>query len=113
MPALSELAVAKVRRFCESRIPPHVRDKIHLEVQTRGKAITIFERRPPWREDFGPEWSKLKIAQFRWDPNDRTWTIWWADRNGRWLRHPDADPTPDIGELVEFLDGGRSGAFWG
>lgn len=72
-----------------------------------------LECRSPWREDFGPEWTRSKIAQFRWDPEDGTWTIWWADRNGRWLHYPDAEPAADIGELLRVLDTDRSGAFGG
>lgn len=108
-----ELAVAAVRRYCERRIRPEIRDQMRLDVETRGMAITIFECRPPWREDFGPEWTKQKIAQFRFEPATREWTIYWADRNGRWLAYPDAEPSEDIGNLIAALDADVSGAFFG
>lgn len=42
--------------------------------------MAIFESRPPWREDVEPEWTKTKIAQMRWDPEAKLWSMWWADR---------------------------------
>ncbi len=48
---LSELSVAKVKRFCDQKIPERVRDQLVWKVETRGRSITIFEHRPPWRED--------------------------------------------------------------
>ena len=86
-----DLNVTKVRRFCERKIPAHVRDKLRWEVETRGKSITIYERRPPWpgAPDPGGPWTKREIGQFRVDA-ERMWTLYWANRNARWLRVPDA-----------------------
>src|SRR6266702_8756228 len=87
-----EIDVERAKRFCERRIPAHLRDEIRLEVGVRGSAITIFERRPPWIEWAGPEWSRMKIAQLRWDAAERLWRLYWADRNGRWLEYWNAEP---------------------
>ncbi len=115
--ALAELvrrgAEAKVAAFCERRVPAHVRDKVRLEHTVRGNAITVIERRPPWREDFVPEWSSMKIAQLRYDATSRTWTLWWADRNGRWDRCWDVGETSDIDELLAEIDEDPTGIFWG
>lgn len=40
--------VAKAQRFCDRKIPTHARDQLLWEVATRGRSITIYERRPPW-----------------------------------------------------------------
>ncbi|MGH2662775.1 MAG: DUF3024 domain-containing protein [Actinomycetota bacterium] len=106
-------AEREVREFCEQRIPAHIRDQVRLEVGVRGNAISIFERRPPWRPDFGPEWSRLKIAQLRYDPSARTWTLFWADRRGRWLPAPDVGPAPQVTPLLTEIDRDPTGAFWG
>ena len=45
---VSDLAVAKVRRFCDQRVPAAARDEVCLEVTTRAASITIVERRPLW-----------------------------------------------------------------
>lgn len=39
---LPDLALAKVKRFCDHKIPAHVRDQLVWEVETRGRAITIY-----------------------------------------------------------------------
>lgn len=115
--ALPELvrrhAEAKVAAFCARRIPEHVRDEIRLEFTVRGNAITIVERRPPWRVDFGPEWTSMTIAQLRFDGESLSWSLWWSDRNGRWLRHDDVDPTPDIDVLIREIDEDPTAIFWG
>lgn len=79
----------------------------------RGNSVTILERRAPWREDFGPEWSKGKVAQLRYDAESKLWSLWWADRNGRWLSYRDFTPSPDLKDALKQLDEDRTGAFWG
>ena len=46
-PAPIDLNVTKVQRLCERKIPAHVSDQLLWEVETRGKSITSYERRPP------------------------------------------------------------------
>jgi hypothetical protein len=106
-------AEANVGHFCDRRVPAHLRDQMRLEFAVRGDAITIVERRPPWRADFGPEWSSMKIAQLRFDAGARVWTLWWPDRNGRWNLYPDVDPTPDMEELLHEVDADPTSIFWG
>lgn len=109
----SELAVAEVRRYCEGRVPRHLRDQIRLDVETRGAAITIVECRPPWRPDLGPEWTRMKIAQFRFDAKSGTWSLFWCRASGRWLRYEGADPSPDPGDLLGAIEEDPDGVFWG
>lgn len=59
-----DINVAKVQRFCDQKIPPHVRDQ-----------------------------------------------LLWANRNGRWLKVPDAPATPHIDDLLRVVEENRSGAF--
>ncbi len=73
-----EPALAHVAVFCDQRVPDDAGDQIRLEHSVRGDAITIFERRPPWREDLGPEWTRQKIAQLRYDRASATWSLYWA-----------------------------------
>jgi len=108
---LPELEVAKVRRYCEERIPAHLRNQLLLEVGTRGPSITIFELRPPWRRGFGKEWTRREIAQMRYDPEASTFTLYWADRNGRWLEYPEIEPANSVEPLLREIDRNPSGAF--
>lgn len=102
-----------VGEYCARKVPPHAQHQVRVEYEIRGDAVTIFERRAPWREDFGPEWTKLKVAPMRYDPKSKTWSMWWADRNGRWLSYRAFTPSRDIRDCVIQLDHDQTGAFWG
>ena len=41
------------------------------------------------------------MAQLRYRPESRDWSLHWADRNGRW--HPHADGNRQFGSIVELL----------
>jgi hypothetical protein len=106
-----ETDITRVRRHCQRRVPPHARDQVRLETVVRGSTITIIERRVPWRHDFGPEWSRLKIAQLRYHYG--SWTLHWANRNGRWLPYSDLAPSPRLDDLLTEIDRDPASAFWG
>jgi hypothetical protein len=106
-----ETDVARVRRYCQRRVPPQARDQVRLDTEIRGSAITIIERRAPWRDDLGPEWSRLKVARLRY--HHGAWTLHWAARNGRWRPYPDLDPSPRLDDLLAEIDRDPAGAFWG
>ena len=107
------MALDSVTSYCDRRVPERVRDQMLPEATVRGSAITINERRPSWREGIGSEWTSQKIAQMRYDATTRRWTIYWADRNGRWLRYPPARPARSVKELLEIIENDSSGAFFG
>ncbi len=46
----------------------------------------------------------MKIAQLRYDESNRSWTLYWADRNQRWHRYWDLDPSESIGVLLDEID---------
>jgi hypothetical protein len=106
-------AVSQVDRFCEERIPRALRAQVRLEHSVRGNAITIVERRPPWSELIGPEWTTSKVAQLRYDEDDRSWSLYCADRNGRWWLYDDTGPAADVGPLLVAIDEDPTGIFWG
>lgn len=114
LPETIRFAVEKyVGEYCAHKVPAHALYQLRVEYEVRGNAVTIFERRAPWREDYGPEWTKLKVAQMRYDPESKTWSMRWADRNDRWLSYRDFTPSPDIRDCLHQLDHDRTGAFWG
>jgi hypothetical protein len=106
-------ALEKVEAYCERKVPMRARHQVRAEAIVRGDAITIFERRAPWRPDDNREWTRRKIARFLYDPPGGCWSLWWADRNGRWLAYPPSTPTLDIETLISEIEQDRSGAFWG
>jgi hypothetical protein len=110
--AIEREATKEVEAFCDGRVPAELRDQVRLEFSVRGNAITIVERRPPWRPDFGPDWSSVKVGQLRYEPAG-AWALYCSDRNGRWFRYLDAEPSNDIRSLLNEIDADPTGIFWG
>jgi hypothetical protein len=111
MPSLPDLDVVRIRAYCEHRVPEHVRDQVRVEATVRGRSVTVFECRPPWRPSF-IEWSRTPIAQLRYSTDTGEWSLFWADRHGRW--HPyDLVPPGTVAELLDELERDPVAIFWG
>jgi hypothetical protein len=110
--AAPDLAFAKIHRFCEDRTPPELRDELRLEATVRGNSVTIADCRP-LRPDAPVEWIRMNIAQLRYQPSSRRWTLYWADRNSRWHRYDDVDPTTDLDALIAEIDSDPTCIFFG
>jgi len=104
-------AEKKVDSFCEHRVPDSVKHKVNLSYERRGKTITLFENRAPWKE--GLNWSKLAVAKFRYNESNFTWTLYCADRNERWFNYVDISPSNDLNDLLAEVDKDPTGIFWG
>lgn len=111
--SVPDLDLARVRRFCETKIPEHARHQVRLETTVRGNSVTVVERQARWRADFGPEWSTHPVAQLRWSPQWMTWRLYWRDRNTRWHVYPECEPTPSIERLLDEIDTDPLRTFWG
>lgn len=108
-----ETAIAAVRRYCETCVPREVRDQIRVEHVVRGNSITIVECRPPWREEAGPDWTKLPYAQLRFDPESKLWSLYWQRANGRWWLFDEQPATADVKELLNTIEENPYGVFLG
>jgi hypothetical protein len=108
---LPDLDVEKVRRFCRNRVPAAVADKVRIEATIRGKNVSVHERRPPWDGSPG-EWTSMPIAQLRYE-GDGLWTLYFADRNGKWVRFPELEPLQPVDVLVNELEVDSTCLFWG
>ncbi len=111
--ALPRLDVAAIRHYCEQRVPPHSIDQVRVEAVVDHGAVTIVERRPPWREDFGPEWTELGIARLRWTATRGEWTLYWRDSNAKWHRYDLIEPNSDVMALLDEVDRDPTAIFWG
>jgi hypothetical protein len=109
---IPELDLAQVRRFCQTRIPEHARNQVRLEADVRDRSITLVECRPLW-SDPSAEWTRMKIAQLRYDESGPSWTLYWADRNQRWHRYWDLDPSETISALLGEIDEDPTCIFFG
>lgn len=111
MPALPETDVAKIREYCRTRVPARLSSQIRIEAVIRGQSVTIFDRRAP-SDPILTEWSKARVAQLRHSASTHDWSLYWADRNGRWHRYPELAPGP-VDTLLNEIEADRTGIFWG
>lgn len=94
-------------------MPPHAAHQVRLELEVQANAVTIVERRAPWRADIGPEWSRFPIARLRYSPTHMAWTLLWRDRNLRWHRYGGIEPAPTVVPLLAEVDADPTAIFWG
>ena len=113
MTGLPELDIARVRRWCQQRVPPPIRDQVRVECDISTRHLTIVECRPPWHEDTGPEWTRFPIARLRYTQATRTWTLYWRDRHLRFHRYDQLPPSPSIDDLLTEIDRDPTAIFWG
>ncbi len=110
--ALPELDVVRVQRWCAARVPGHARHQVRVECDVAARHLTIVERRAPWREDLGPEWTAFPIARLRYTAADRSWTLYWRDRN-RFRTYEPLAPSRRVEDLLLEVDDDATGIFWG
>ena len=112
LPALvRQIAEKELSALCERRAPADLKDMVRVSHEVRGSRFTLFEERPPWRGE-GP-WTKLAVAQFRYDHTSATWELYCRDRNERWHSYTEANATRSIRELIDEVDEDPTGIFWG
>jgi hypothetical protein len=110
-PLVRQLVEAKLGSFCASRIPEHARHQVRLGFGIRGNSVTLYEERVTF---FKPgEWVRIRVAQLRYAPEDRSWTLYWRDRNDRWHEYSDLDPTSDLTAVLAEIDADPTCIFWG
>ena len=55
----------------------------------------------------------MNIAQLRYEPTSRQWILYWADRNSRWHRYDDLEPTSVVDDLINEIDRDPTCIFFG
>jgi hypothetical protein len=111
---LSEVDVARIRRFAERRIPARARHQVRLEVDVDGLRVTIIERRAPFSIAIvGPEWSSHSIAQLRFSPTSQMWSLHWRDAEMDWHRYEGVGPFRQVEPLLAEIDADPMARFWG
>lgn len=108
-----ELDIARVRTWCRQRVPDRLHDELRVECDVDGRRVTIYEARPPWQPDLGPEWTRSAVAQLRYTATSRAWTLYWRDRNLRWRAYRDLPAARPVGELLDEVERDPTGIFWG
>ena len=108
-----ELDANRVRKWAHEKTPPEYRDEMRVEVDETPRRLTIFDCRPPWSDLIGPEWTRTPIARLGYVNKRSEWTLYWADRNSKFQRYRDTEPTQHVGELLAEIDADPTGVFWG
>jgi hypothetical protein len=111
--ALPELDVARVQRWCAARVPEHARDQLRIECELAQRHLTIVERRPPWHESFGPDWTTSAIARLRYNATNKSWTLYWSDQHQRFHLYDQLAPSRNIDDLLAEIDRDPTSIFWG
>ena len=75
--------------------------------------MTIVEGRPPWRADFGPEWTRFPITRLRYSKATRLWSLYLRDRNLKFHEYERVSASASVEELLEEVDRVPNAIFWG
>ena len=110
---LPDLDVARVRRWCQQRVPEHARSQVKLDCDVTARYLTIVECRPPWRADMGPEWTRFPIARLRYTKATRRWALFWRDRHLRFHLYDRIASSSRIDDLLQEIDRDPAAIFWG
>jgi hypothetical protein len=116
---LKKEAEQKVTDFLKTQLPKINPDMVRLSYKFRGNNLTIFEERRSFCNPFDPdEWTPFPVAQMRYDPKEKNWTLYQLDRNEKWFRYFDADSTQNIDDLLQEIEEDPTdifsiGVFWG
>ena len=112
LPDVTRARVEKrLREYCENKVPPERRDEHRVGFKVRGNSVTLFEEKPSFFVSFG--WVDIKVAQFRYDPKKKEWTLHCADRNSRWRQYHFLEPNKDFEVLLEEVEKDPTCIFWG
>ena len=113
--ALSEIQLAGVEKrlseYCDSKVPPHVRDKVRLCFRINNNEVVLYEERPYFKDP--NEWIEVSIAKFRYIKSRRVWRLYCQFRDLRWHQYEPLDEAPDFETLLGEVDADPTCIFWG
>jgi hypothetical protein len=98
--------------YCQARTPPSIRHALRLAFRTRLNTMTLYVSYGPWKPKF-PKNSRTPVAQFRYDPEQRSWTLYRADEKEKWHLYDKVPPTPGLLTLIQEVDADPSKVFFG
>lgn len=110
---LPDLDVVRVQRWCSQRVPERVRHQVQVECEVGPRHLTIVERRAPWDESDGPDWTSFPIARLRYTKASKTWSLYWRDRNLRFHHYDLLPSSATVDDLLAEIDRDPTALFWG
>jgi hypothetical protein len=96
--------------YCRSRVPSWLKDELRLDFTIVDVAATVFQQR---RRCQGTcEWFRSPLAQFRYSAALQQWTLHHYEANQQWRLYLNANPSLDLGKLLQAVDDDPLGFFW-
>lgn len=105
--------VARVQRWCAVRVPERARDQVRVECASCPTTHHCRRAARPWREDVGPEWTSFPIARLRYTAAEKSWTLYWRDRNLRFHLDDPLAPSSRVDDLRTEINRDPTRIFWG
>lgn len=106
-----QAAEAKIKSYCEKKVPPQYRDQLRLVSETKEMSITISEERPYFKVP--SEWTNSPIAKFTYRKKERLWYLLWRDRNSKWHHFDPPATAKKIDDLIKQVEEDATCIFWG
>jgi hypothetical protein len=100
-----------VGELCRRTTRPEHAHLLRFDCEIDGRAVTIWEARPPW--DGVGDWTRMGVARFRFFRSRGEWQLYWMRQDLNWHIYDDAPPSPDLAALVAIVEADRHGAFFG
>lgn len=110
---MPEIDIARVQRWCRSRVPVQVRAEVRVEADVNERNVTIMECHPPWQAADDAAWTRFPVARLRYTRSTRQWSLYWRDRHSRFHEYDRVPATGSVEELLEEIDRDPTAIFWG
>jgi len=111
--AVPDTDLQRIRRWAAAKTPPEFLDRMRLQVDADATSATSYDCRPPRRPDGDPPWTRQELARLRWTDKDGTWTLYCADRHGKWHLYDQVPPSARIDTHLTEIDNDPTAIFWG
>lgn len=112
---LSEFEMERIKRLfskhIEQRIPSHLRPLIKVVYRTDGCDVKIFESRKQNKDC--SRWLSVSIAKLSKALPGNCWTLYYADRDGKWVLYDHHSIDSDMEKLFIEIKKDPLGLFWG
>ncbi len=110
-PLVKQLVEAKLDKYCDQKVPAHIRDKLTIIYKIKGNKVTLYESRPFFKNP--KKRTETPVAMFRYDPKEALWILYCADRNSKWHIYDHMEPSQNLDDLLAAVDEDVTGIFWG
>ncbi len=113
---IPKIDLVRIQRWLDARnanLPERNRGLIRYELDVTDRTITVLECRPPWRPDYGPEWTRFPVARLRYTKTRGEWSLYRRDRNLKFHEYELLAPTPHVDDLITEIESDPTAIFWG